>query len=72
MVRSLALILVLAVAGCAATPPVPVRDPRAAWCSHSEPRRPSTETLATMTLDEKRAALEHNRKGEAWCGWKTA
>lgn len=64
-IAALAAILVLA----ACTTPASVADPRAVWCENNSPRRPSLAEIAAMPPLEKRAAVEHNRKGALWCGW---
>lgn len=40
------------------------------FCDIARPLRPTHETLAAMTDAEVAAALAHNRKGEALCGWR--
>lgn len=73
MGKVVALILLFAVAGCASVPaptPSAPSDPRAVWCGHNQPRRLSLEVVAAMSVDEMRDAVAHNRKGEAWCGWR--
>lgn len=63
----------LALSGCAETrePPSPaVSDPKAVWCRSNEPVRPSRASLAAMTEKEIDDALERNRRGAAWCGWR--
>ncbi|MEP9372603.1 hypothetical protein [Mesorhizobium sp. KR1-2] len=69
MVKIAALSLAIVVAGCT-TAPEPVADPRAVWCEHNQPRRPSSIEIAAMPLPEKLSAVEHNRKGALWCGWR--
>lgn len=64
------LILLALLAGCTTTQPAPIADPRAVWCEHNEPRRPSPEEITAMSIDEKRKAVEHNRQGALWCGWE--
>lgn len=69
MVKTSALILALALAGCA-TSPGPIADPRAVWCSENEPIRLPATAIALLSRAEKERLLAYLLKGEAWCGWK--
>lgn len=60
MVKVIALALLLA--GCTTA--------KGTFCDIADPIRPSEQTLAAMTDQEVAAALAHNRKGAALCGWK--
>lgn len=40
------------------------------FCDIAKPTRPSEATIAAMSNAEVDAALAHNRKGQALCGWK--
>lgn len=40
------------------------------WCDIAKPIRLSHEVIDIMSDNEVAAALAHNRKGEAMCGWK--
>jgi hypothetical protein len=66
-IAALAAILVLA---ACTTSPAPIADPRTVWCETNSPRRPSLAEIAVMQPVEKKAAVEHNRKGALWCGWE--
>lgn len=69
MGQIIVILAALMLAGCT-TAPVGVADPQAVWCAHNEPRRPSADGLFGMSIDEKRDAVAHNRKGALWCGWQ--
>jgi hypothetical protein len=62
MVARLILITLL-LAGC-------VSAPRGSFCDVEHPWRLSPATVDAMTDTEVAAALAHNRKGAALCGWK--
>ena len=64
MVRGLIVAAMLFLAGCAGT--AKTGD----FCTANEPRRLSPVVIAVMTIEEKRRAVEHNRKGEILCGWR--
>jgi hypothetical protein len=69
MVKTAALIVILALAGCA-TSPGPIADPRAVWCAENDPIRLPVTAIATLSRPEKERLLAYLLKGEAWCGWK--
>jgi Zn-dependent protease with chaperone function len=60
MVR--AVLLALLLAGCTTA--------RGTFCDIAKPIRLSDATIDAMTDQEVAAALAHNRKGAALCGWK--
>lgn len=71
MVKAALILALLALLTACATPaPSPVADPRAVWCAHNEPRRPTAESVAEMARAELDQVNSHNGKGELWCGWK--
>lgn len=69
MGKALTLIAVLLISGCGHMP-VPVEDPRAVWCEHNQPRRPTPAVIDTMSRPELDEMNAHNWKGVEWCGWK--
>ncbi|CDX27282.1 conserved exported hypothetical protein [Mesorhizobium sp. ORS 3324] len=40
------------------------------FCAVSSPLRLSAKTVDTLSDEEARALLAHNRKGEKLCGWR--
>lgn len=62
MVRALILTGLLALASCASN--------GGTFCEIASPFRPSAATIATMSESEVAAALAHNERGAALCGWK--
>lgn len=59
------MLLVLALAllvGCTTS--------KGSFCALSEPDRPSTATIATMTDTEVRKSLAKNELGARLCGWR--
>jgi len=69
--RMLVFASILMLSACAAPKPEPIiTDPRAVWCAENSPERPSEAEIAVMPIERKRAIVEHNRKGVAWCGWE--
>lgn len=63
------LALTFGLGGCAT---VPTGGPGkgGAWCDIERPIALTGTTIDVMTSDELRAAVTHNRHGEAECGWK--
>jgi starvation-inducible outer membrane lipoprotein len=57
------ILLTLLLAGCTTAP-------RGSFCDIEHPTRLSPATVDAMTDTEVAAALAHNRKGAALCGWK--
>lgn len=64
------ILLVLALTAACTTTPAPIADPRAVWCEHNEPRRPSAAVVAVMTRPDLDEMIAHNRQGVLWCGWR--
>lgn len=62
MVKALTLAAVLMLAAC--------QTSAGDWCDIARPIRLSQEVIDAMSDSEVAAALAHNRKGEAMCGWK--
>lgn len=60
--KALMLAAVLALTACNTT--------RGSFCGVSRPLRLSEQTVAAMSDSEVAAALAHNKKGAALCGWK--
>ena len=56
------ILFTLLLAGCTTT--------RGSFCDIEHPTRLSPATIDAMTETEVAAALAHNRKGAALCGWK--
>ncbi|MEM7303504.1 MAG: hypothetical protein AAF468_20690 [Pseudomonadota bacterium] len=74
MVKKLimALGLMVMISACTSSPkPSPVGiSPKQQWCDHNRPRRPSLASIKHMSDRQLDTLNAHNRKGEAWCGWK--
>ena len=66
MVKATVLLIILALAGCAARL-TPIFDARQIWCDTHRPRRDATPATPRSVLDEINT---NNRIGAAWCGWK--
>lgn len=66
MVKGLILAAALVLAGCAGA-----AGP-GDFCVGNQPRVLSPATIAAMTIEEKRRAVEHNLKGARLCGWRRA
>lgn len=62
MLRISMLCALLFLAACTTT--------RGSFCEVSRPLRLSEQTVAAMSDSEVAAALAHNEKGAALCGWK--
>lgn len=67
MVKAALIVLVL-LAGCAASPGS-LQDPRRIWCDHNSPQRLSPDIVMQMDRADLDAMNAHNGKGERWCGW---
>lgn len=63
------LALTLGLGGCA-TPPTGGPGKGGAWCDIERPIALSGATIDAMTSTELKAAVTHNRHGEAECGWQ--
>ncbi|TIP38937.1 MAG: hypothetical protein E5X76_21275 [Mesorhizobium sp.] len=53
---------VVALAGCTTA--------RGGFCAAAAPMRLSARAVETLSDQEARALLAHNRKGEKLCGWR--
>lgn len=62
MVKALTIASMLMLAAC--------QTPQGTFCDIAKPIRLSNETIDTMSDAEVAAALAHNRKGAAMCGWR--
>lgn len=62
MVKALTLAAMLMLAAC--------QTPQGTFCDIAKPIRLSNETINAMSDAEVAAALAHNRKGAAMCGWR--
>lgn len=62
MVKALTLAAMLMLAAC--------QTPQGDFCDIAKPIRLSAETVDAMSDAEVAAALAHNRKGAAMCGWR--
>ena len=62
MGKAVALASLLMLAACQA--------PQGTFCDIAKPIRLSNETIDAMSDAEVAAALAHNRKGAAMCGWR--
>lgn len=62
MVKALTLASMLMLAAC--------QTPQGTFCDIAKPIRLSNETIDAMSDAEVAAALAHNRKGAAMCGWR--
>ena len=40
------------------------------FCYRNEPIRPSAEAIQALSDEDVQRILEHNKRGEALCGWK--
>lgn len=58
----IAAAILLALGGCATT--------KGGFCAVSSPLRLSAKAVETLSDDEARALLAHNRKGAKLCGWR--
>jgi hypothetical protein len=54
--------MVAALAGCTTA--------RGGFCATAAPMRLSARAVETLSDQEARALLAHNRKGEKLCGWR--
>lgn len=61
--KVLIAVALLMLAGCATTA-------RGSFCGIEHPTRLTPTTIDAMTDAEVAAAVAHNRKGAALCGWK--
>lgn len=62
--RTLSIIAIVALAGCATT--------GGTFCDIAKPIRLSDATIDAMTDTEVAAALAHNERGRRLCNWKPA
>ncbi|MGX7872861.1 hypothetical protein ACVDG5_008555 [Mesorhizobium sp. ORM6] len=62
MVRAIALLALLAVAGCTTA--------GGSFCAVEHPIRPTKAEVATLSDASVAEILAHNRKGQKLCGWK--
>ncbi|RWL94926.1 MAG: hypothetical protein E5X80_09215 [Mesorhizobium sp.] len=60
--RLIAAVLAAALGGCTTT--------KGGFCAVSSPLRLSGRAVDTLSDEEARALLAHNRKGEKLCGWR--
>ncbi|RWM24359.1 hypothetical protein [Mesorhizobium sp.] len=58
----IAAVLVAALGGCTTA--------KGGFCAVSSPLRLSAKAVDTLSDEEARALLAHNRKGEKLCGWR--
>jgi len=65
-----AAVALLALSGCATSPPVHLQGFIAYWCATNEPERPSRVVYASMTETARRDMNAHNTYGAKHCGWK--
>lgn len=63
LVRALALLSLVALAGCQTAP-------RGTFCTISDPIRLSPAAVAALSDAEVETILAHNKRGAALCGWK--
>lgn len=62
MVKVLTIAALLALAGC--------QTASGSFCAGARPFRVSPQAVDAMTDAQVAAALAHNKKGAALCGWK--
>ncbi|KUM26898.1 hypothetical protein AU467_19420 [Mesorhizobium loti] len=58
----IAAVLFVALGGCTTV--------KGTFCAVSAPLRLSAKAVDTLSDEEARALLAHNRKGEKLCGWR--
>lgn len=62
MVKVAILLAALVLTGCQTT--------QGSFCEMSKPVRLTNEQIDTLTDEQVRQLLAHNRKGQSMCGWR--
>jgi hypothetical protein len=66
----LTLVFLAFASGCATTTYRGDSDATLFWCDTNKPVRPALSSIDTMTDDQLREMLAHNRYGQKTCGWR--